>query len=431
MAQGLTWTCDQSSVSHAVLRMNAKAFWRERVKAAIGADPACPRRVVSCFGTIDPVLCLKTSAGLDSDFSTAGVSYEGGLRKAAADYCQAALRVRYMDGSKTRFQSFCSKVPKPFILIGAVEHVKKLERLKEAMPSSMPDVIVLDISFQSGKDEERVADAFTSAFPSFQVAFLRTYSFDAFGLPCSGQRMLLAAAAAACSKVEGMNEFWASSLDAWSKLPDFGVSIEKCLFSSEDPQRLYEQKQSREVTLKRRGPGGSDPGGKRAKHGTESVSETQPAPGASGHPKDERAELFTGAVLHKLLPEGATTSPIKDTALHEVHGAILAHRYQHSQHASRSFLLADSGSKKWKGHQVVEGKLPDVKPSSDVLCFNGDACRPLCLSEVLRCKGYSGLSLNLLSPAAAKSAVAEVTPSPVVILMLLMAINMASRTPKA
>ena len=401
--------------------MNAKAFWRERVKAAIGADPACPCRVVSCFGTIDPVLCLKTSAGLDREFSTAGVSYEGVLRKAGADYCQAALRVRYMDGSKTRFQSFCSKVPKPFILIGAVEHVQQFQRLKEAMP----DFLVLDICCRF---DER---AFTEAFPSFEVAFHRTYNFDAFGLPCSGQRTLLAAAAANCSKVEGMNEFWASSLNAWSKLPDFGVSIEKCLFSSEDPQRLYEQKQSREGTLKRRGPGGSDPGGKRAKHSTESVSETQPAPGASGHPKDERAELFTGAVLHKLLPEGATTSPIKDTALHEVHGAILAHRYQHSQHSSRSFLLADSGSKKWKGHKVVEGKLPDLKPSSDVLCFNGDACRPLCLSEVLRCKGYSGLSLNLLSPAAAKSAVAEVTPSPVVILMLLMAINMASRTPKA
>ena len=111
--------------------------------------------------------------------------------------------------------------------------------------------------------------------------------------------------------------------------------------------------------------------------------------------------------------------PKQNQVIH-VHACVLAHRAANIK--SNVLLVTDAGSASWKAARPQDDTLPEMKQNSEILCLSraGDL-RLLMPTEIRACKGFSGISLSLLSPSCLKGVLASCTPAPVGCAMLLLA----------
>lgn len=90
--------------------------------------------------------------------------------------------------------------------------------------------------------------------------------------------------------------------------------------------------------------------------------------------------------------------PGQNQVIH-VHACVLAHRAANIK-SNVLFVVTDVGSASWNAARLEE---PEMKQNSEILCLSraGDL-RLLMPTGILACKGFSGISLLLLSPSCLK-----------------------------
>ena len=376
---------------------------------------------VTLFPCLDPIAFCDFQAR--KQVQKLGCVFRGRARVQPHGYAEASAKVRYTDANGSLvFRKNLEKRLGRTVLLGYLaisSHdrcVEQMAGILAAVAGEKPCLVILDVVLPSSHTKRCEEAVLTNMKTSYSSVDFLPYSFETFGLPASGQRSLLVACGQDMVPAELRKVFLASQ-QAIAKAAT--LKMANCLAKHSSDTFKYE------MEMMRRGSKRTIEDANLAQQDAD-LSEDMPCK----KKKKTLKECLEEAFHHRWLPtqeyeipdpyaEQLKKLPKQNHVIH-VHACVLAHRAANIK--SNVLLVTDAGSASWKAARLQEDTLPEMKQSSEILCLSraGDL-RLLMPTEILACKGFSGISLSLLSGNSLKGVLASCTPAPIGCAMLLLA----------
>jgi hypothetical protein len=132
-------------------------------------------------------------------------------------------------------------------------------------------------------------------------------------------------------------------------------------------------------------------------------------------------DLVNSAVQHHLLPSEDYTTIFGTEKMEKLAAtlplaaqahALILHQHRRTKRENKKTILAsDAGISTMRSVQVYVDELPEIRPRSLPLTLaSKDNFRVISPIEILAVKGYTGIGLQFLTPAARKQVASDTTP---------------------